>query len=56
LIDFILNSIQVGSTIISSSAYAATDTGSTFIMGPETDVNALNEVLNGTYSSSTYMV
>ncbi len=54
--EFQMNSVSVGSTVISSSAYAIADTGTTFIIGPTSQVNALNAALGGTYDSSSGMV
>ncbi len=51
-----MNSVKVGSTVISSSAYAVADTGTTFIAGPTSQVKALNDALGGTYDSSSGMV
>jgi len=51
-----LNSVSVGSTIVSSSSYAIADTGTTFITGPVTQVEALNAALGGSYDMSSGLV
>jgi len=47
--EFQMTSVSVGSTVISSSAYAVIDTGSTVILGPTTEMTALSVALGGTY-------
>ncbi len=51
-----MNSVTVGSTVVSSSAYAIADTGTTLIIGPEKQVIALNVALGGTYDPSSGLV
>ncbi len=46
-----LNSVSVGSTVISSSAYAIADTGTTLILGPTDQVQKLNNALGATQVS-----
>ncbi len=47
-------SISVGSTsICSSNCNAIADTGTTLILGPESQINALNAQLGVTYDSNT---
>jgi hypothetical protein len=46
-----VNIIYVGSTTMISSLYAIADTGTTFIVGPATSIDALNIALGGTYDS-----
>ncbi|CAF3179349.1 unnamed protein product [Rotaria sp. Silwood2] len=54
--EFLMTSVSVGSTIVSSSAYAIADTGTTLIIGPTAQVTALNVALGGTYDSSSQIV
>ncbi|CAF4427932.1 unnamed protein product, partial [Adineta steineri] len=54
--EFQMTQVTVGSTVISSSAYAIADTGTTLITGPTQQVTALNVALGGTYDSSSGMV
>ena len=56
LIDFDLNSVQVGSTIISSSINAIADTGTTLIIGPQTQIDALNAALGATFNQGIELV
>jgi hypothetical protein len=56
MIDYTANSIQVGSTIISSPAYAIADTGATLIMGPTNETMALYAALGATSNSSANRV
>jgi hypothetical protein len=51
-----LNSISVGSTVVSILADAIADTGTTMIVGPPDQVTQLNDALNATYDSSRGMV
>ncbi|CAF1094261.1 unnamed protein product [Adineta steineri] len=53
--EFQMTQVTVGSTVISSSAYAIADTGTTLITGPAQQVTALNVALGGTYDSSSGM-
>ncbi|CAF4224311.1 unnamed protein product, partial [Adineta steineri] len=53
--EFQMTSMSVGSTLINSSLYAVADTGTTFITGPATQVEALNGALGATYDSSAKM-
>ncbi|CAF1345504.1 unnamed protein product [Adineta steineri] len=53
--EFQMTQVTVGSTVISSSAYAIADTGTTLITGPTQQVTALNVALGGTYDSSSGM-
>ncbi|CAF4239427.1 unnamed protein product, partial [Adineta steineri] len=53
--EFQMTSVSVGSILINSSLYAIADTGTTFITGPATQVEALNSALGGTYDSSVKM-
>ncbi|CAF0916970.1 unnamed protein product [Adineta steineri] len=53
--EFQMTSVSVGSTLINSSLYAIADTGTTFITGPATQVEALNGALGATYDSSAKM-
>ncbi len=53
---FNLDSVTVGSTVVSSTAYAIADTGTTLIIGPVKQVTALNNALGGTYDSSSGLV
>ncbi|UJR38729.1 hypothetical protein I4U23_031394 [Adineta vaga] len=53
--EFQMTSVNVGSTLISSSLYAIADTGTTLITGPVTQIEALNNALGGTYDSSSGM-
>ncbi len=47
-------SISVGGTsICSSNCSAIADTGTTLILGPEDQINALNAQLGATYDTST---
>ncbi|CAF1057428.1 unnamed protein product [Adineta steineri] len=51
---FQANSITIGSTVIcSSSCNAIADTGTTLILGPTSQINALNAALGATYDPNT---
>ncbi|CAF1436734.1 unnamed protein product [Rotaria sordida] len=54
--EFQMTSVTVGSTIVSGSAYAIADTGTTLIIGPVTEVTALNRALGGTLDSASGLV
>ncbi len=49
-----MNSVSVGSTVVSSSAYAIADTGTTLIIGPTNQVTPLNNAL-GAYNYDSYV-
>ncbi|CAF4998262.1 unnamed protein product, partial [Rotaria sp. Silwood1] len=51
--EFLMTSVSIGSTILSSSVYAIADTGTTFIIGPTIQVTALNAALGGAYDSTS---
>ncbi|CAF3380569.1 unnamed protein product, partial [Rotaria sp. Silwood2] len=54
--EFQMTSVTVGSTIVSRSANAIVNTGTTLIIGPVTEVRALNHALGGTLDSSSGLV
>jgi len=53
--EFQIDSVYVGSTIVSGTTYGIADTGTTFIIGPVAQVQALNAGLGATYDSSNGM-
>jgi hypothetical protein len=48
--------VTAGSTNVGSSTYAILDTGTTLIVGPETQVNKLNNALGATYDKTSGLV
>ncbi|CAF2787651.1 unnamed protein product [Rotaria sp. Silwood2] len=55
-LEFQMTSVTVGSTIVSRSANAIIDTGTSLTIGPVTEVRALNHALGGTLDSSSGLV